>query len=178
MPVSRKRKKPRKSKAPKGGHPARAAARAKAAAFQAPPPAQQVPNILNELAQMRQRMDARREKIAAEESTLFVDALADASSDLDDVALEDAFCAQAGPLMHRLEHAEELDDYVDPDAFMEAVVTSTTVSIAAALEDVTGDESDVQGPWRVLCAARNVLPDRVLGHVRRQYPAREGIAGR
>jgi hypothetical protein len=148
VPVSRKRKKKNNRKARPAGHGGRPdlyerSRRELAGAF---------PDLVG----YRRQLDERRASSAAAAAEPFVAELVAFAADRSDLDLEDALCARLGVRLAELDDGA-MEDHVDPNRFVEAVIAAAASAVAAALGDAGGSD-DWQAPWRVLTVVANVVP--------------------
>ncbi|GLX99690.1 MULTISPECIES: hypothetical protein [Actinoplanes] len=173
MPVSRKRKKSRKS-------PASIRADRRREHLKQVRAAKTVRVVLDDLA----RADAQRVRAALPAAREFVADLA--ASTATGAGLEDELCARLGPLLARLGERRGAD-HIGPDHFAEAAVAAAREAIAHEVRDSGrpreardrggADESRRAGPERVLAALAAILPERLREQLALYSPTSPGPAG-
>ncbi|MGH3931703.1 MAG: hypothetical protein ACRDTF_17220 [Pseudonocardiaceae bacterium] len=148
--MSRKRKKPRKSKASTQVTGRRVSVDPYA------PPRHELAKALTDLASYRSQVDTRRALLAASAAETFVVELVDFAPTRSDSDLEDELCSQLG--VRLLESANgPIDDCVNPNPLAEATVTAAAEAVRAALTKVTTEPEGWRAPWRVLTAAARIV---------------------
>jgi hypothetical protein len=151
VPVSRKRKKPRKSKT---------STRVTDRRVWADPDDRsrhELAKALTGLAAYRRQVDARRALLAAAAAEALVAEVIDVAPARPDSDLEDELCAQLG--MRLLEFADgPIDDHVGPGPLAEATITAAAAAVRAALDEMTTVPDGWRAPWRVLTAMARIVP--------------------
>lgn len=150
VPVSRKRKKSRKSKT------SRPAAGRQSRFDVAGQTRHEWASALENLAAHR-RHDARRASLANAAAEALVAELVDLAPQRSDSALEDELCARVGPRLYEMESGP-IDDHVGPDLFADALVTAAAGAVRVAWTVDSTDPAGWQGPWRTLSAVARIVP--------------------
>ncbi|WP_173155338.1 hypothetical protein [Phytohabitans suffuscus] len=156
MPVSRKRKKTRKSghKHPPQSFGSRAV------------PGNDLAAAFAGLSERRRRLDGRRAALAAAAAKPMVAELVGLAATRTDTELGDELCARLGRTLAELDKAPT-DDHVGPNALAEAVVdaavaaASTTLSANTENTTLDGNAESRQDAWRVLTAVAATLNGRL-----------------
>jgi hypothetical protein len=151
VPVSRKRKKSRKSKTPP-----RAAGR-QLRLDVAGRSRHEMASALENLAAYRRHVDARRASLADAAAEALLAELVVLAPQRSDSALEDELCARVGPRLYELAGGP-IDDHVGPDLFADAMVTVAVDAARAALTVDAAAPAGWRGPWRTLTAVARIVP--------------------
>jgi hypothetical protein len=151
VPVSRKRKKPRKSKtSTRAAHP-------RIGSDLDDRSRHELANALAGFAAYRHQADARRAALAAAAARALVAELVEFASTRPDSDLEDELCTKLG--MRLREFADEpIDDHVGPNPLAEATVTVAATAVRAALDEVTTGPDGWRARWRVLAVVAGIVP--------------------
>jgi hypothetical protein len=156
VPVSRKRKKTRKSKT---------STRVIDRTVRADPDdpfRHELAKGLTGLAAYRHQMDARRAFLAAAAAETLIAELVDLAPARPDSDLEDELCIRLGVRLVELANGP-IDDRVRPDSLAEATVTAAAAAVRAALGEVATAPDGWQAPWRVLAAVARIVPFPLSG---------------
>src|SRR3954447_16512681 len=166
VPVSRKRKKSRKSKTPPraAGRQLRLPVAGRARHGKGSAPGEpggrsrhERASALENLAAYRRHVDARRASLADAAAEALLAELVVLAPQRSDSALEDELCARVGPRLYELAGGP-IDDHVGPDLFVDAMVTVAADAVRAALTVDSAAPAGWRGPWRTLTAVARIVP--------------------
>jgi hypothetical protein len=146
VPVSRKRKKNRRSK-PTGRS-------------ERPGPVEQsrheLAGAFAGFAEYRRQLDQHRASIATAAAEPLVAELVALAPTVADFDLEDALCARLGVRLAELDDGP-IDDHIGPNSLAEAVIAVAAAGVAVTLGEPVGDSAAWHSPWRVLTAVSNIV---------------------
>ncbi len=175
VPVSRKRKKTRTSKA--SARNSKASTRPIKPTIRSDSDDQsqdELTKALTGLVTYRRHVDARKAALATSAADALVAELVAFTPSQPDSELEDDLCRRLGARLGEFED-EPIDDHVDPDRLAGAVVTAAAAAVRSALDatletlttepdcepgcEPDGEEPDGwRAPWRVLTTMARILP--------------------
>lgn len=159
MPVSRRRKKARKSRK----SPARATnpngwntpTRRYVEGVPLPPGAS---SILEAFAADRRELDARRESLATAAANDLVAEFVALAPSATDSGLEDRLCGRMGPILRAWADGP-VQDYVNPETFIEELMHAAFAALRGSLDGQAAGADSWQAPWRVLTAITRITPE-------------------
>jgi hypothetical protein len=146
VPVSRKRKKTRKS----SGKPR---PQAHASRGGAGDQQRELAAARAGFAEYRRQLDERRASLAAAAAAPMIAELVELAATESDADLEDALCLRIGRTLTELDDAP-VDDHVGPGTFADAMIDAAAQAAGAAL---AGDADGRTHAWRVLSAVTGIL---------------------
>jgi len=146
VPVSRKRKKTRKSSRKSGPqtHVLRTGSGERR---------QELAAAMAGFAEYRRQLDERRASLAAAAAEPVIAELVGLAAIRSDTDLEDELCVRIGRTLAELDEAP-IDDHVGPNTFAEAVIDAAAQAVDTAL---TGQADGWTHPWRVLTAVAGIV---------------------
>lgn len=146
MPVSRKRKKTRKSS--RKSRPETYASRGGPGDHQ-----QELAAAIAGLGEYRRQLGERRASLAAAGAESMIAELVGLAATRSDSDLEDELCVRIGARLAELDDAP-IDDHVGPNVFAEAVIDAAVQAVGTAL---AGDVGGWTHAWRVLTAVAGIV---------------------
>lgn len=154
MPVSKKRKKPTKSRPQSRTTPRQgAASRSERAGGLLDVLENRLGGVLPDLVEHRNRIRQRQDSLATEAAQVLVAGLIESAPKRTDPELEDDLCTRLGQRLLAFDELP-LDDHVNPNQLAESVIEVAAEAVAQALTD----EAPRDGPWRVFAAAARIVP--------------------
>lgn len=152
VPVSRKRKKSRKSRT---STPAGARRTWSTAPVSADRP--ELVSALARLAAGRRELEERRWFVATEAAAALVAGLAEWTTGRGEADLEDELCTRIGAQLVRWDDMP-LEESVAPPRFAEAVLAAAEAAVRTAVAEPVAESDGWRARWRVLAAVARILP--------------------
>jgi hypothetical protein len=146
VPVSRKRKKARKSS--RRSRPETYASRGGSGDVR-----HELTTAMAGFAEYRRQRDERRASLAAAAAKPMIAELLELAANRSDTDLEDELCVRIGARLAGLDDAP-IDDHVGPNVFAEAVIDAAVQAVGTAL---AGEAGGWTRPWRLLTAVAGIV---------------------
>ena len=146
VPVSRKRKKTRKSPPSRRVRPG-----------SADQSRSELVDALAGFSRYRRQLDEHRASLAAAAAEPLIAELVALAPARSDTNLEDELCARLGIRLAEFDD-RPIDDHVGPNMFAEAVITAAAAAVAVALGESADGSDGWRSPWRVAAAVARIVP--------------------
>jgi hypothetical protein len=170
VPVSRKRKKSRKSRS------TTRAGRLRVHPDPVDHPRYELEKALSGLDAYRRDLQARRASLAAAAAGPVVADLAGRAGSRSDPELEDELCARLGEWLAERK-GQPVDDYVSPNVLAEAVVIAAAAAVRASLADVSTGSGGGRDSWRVLSSVSRIVHHPLVGKAAAEVEHLRGLPG-